>query len=438
MDFSSSNFILPGSAQDRLIQVRNTDGEVIHSISPCDVLRSYAFNNLLKLQTVNKIISIKFSTSVEANSALNIINDRMAEIIAIFPCQPMDDPTFTSANFLVPYSVQDRDVQIRNNSGDIVYVINPCDVRNTYALVNSLKIQTVTGNISVSFESSSEASAALSLLNDRIDNITNVFPCAEPVTSTYLPSTFLVPYSDSDNRIQIRNSSGSIVYTINHCDVSKTYVILDTLKIQTTNGLVSLKFDTSGDALSSLSLIEDRLSALKVTFPCLPIPDIIPPVPNSQSIFISDDFLLPYIDGERKVQVRNSLGIVTFSIDPCNVVLVHVREGSKVISLKSLGSENVMMIEFASNADALIGLNKLQERIDYIKDIYPCDGSAGFTFVQSSESDIWQINHRLNRRPSVFVMDGNYEEIEGLITNIDNNNTNIYFNTPVSGSAYLI
>jgi hypothetical protein len=395
-------------------------------------------NNLLKLQTVNEIISIKFASSSDAITALNMLNARMAEVIAIFPCQPLPDPTFTSSNFLMPYSAQDKEVQIRNNSGDIVYTINPCDIRNTYSLISSLKIQTLTGNISILFESTSEASSALSLLNTRIANIVSVFPCVEIVESTYLSSTFLVPYSSSDNRIQIRNTNGSIVYTIDHCNISKTYVVIDAIKIQTINGLISIKFATSDEALSGLSLLNTRLSNLKEDFPCEPIPEVVPEVVTYQSTFTSDTFLLPYVDGEKKVQIRNTFGITIFTIDPCNVVLIYIKDSGRFISLKSLASDNVMQIEFTSSSDASVALNKLQERIDYIKGIYPCNGSAGFTFVQFFVSDVWQINHRLNRRPTVFVMDGNYEEIEGLIRNIDNNNTNIYFNTPVSGSAYLI
>lgn len=438
MEFNSSNFIVPGSSQDRLVQIRNTDGDTIYSILPCDVTRSYAMNNLLKLQTVNEIISIKFSSPSDAITALNLLNARMAEIIAVFPCQPLPDPTFTSANFLMPYSTQDKEVQIRNNSGDVVYTINPCDIRNTYSLISSLKIQTSTGNISILFESSSEASSALSLLNGRIANIISVFPCESNMDSTYSSSTFLVPYSTSDNRIQIRDTNGSIVYTIDHCNISKTYTITDTIRIQTINGLISIKFATSDEALSGLELLNNRLSSLKESFPCEPIPVIVPEVVTYQSTFTSDTFLLPYVDGERKVQIRNTFGVNTFTIDPCNVVLVYIKDSGRFVSLKSLGSENILQIEFSSGSDASIALNKLQERIDYIKGIYPCNGSAGFTFIQSLASDVWYINHRLNRRPTVFVMDGNYEEIEGLIRNIDNNNTNIYFNTPVSGSAYLI
>ena len=62
-----------------------------------------------------------------------------------------------------------------------------------------------------------------------------------------------------------------------------------------------------------------------------------------------------------------------------------------------------------------------------------------FVFTQQIPNVLWAINHKLNRIPaSVRCANDAGETIVGEPINIDINNTNIIFSSPISGKAYLI
>ncbi|MDJ0577257.1 MAG: hypothetical protein QNJ65_19125 [Xenococcaceae cyanobacterium MO_234.B1] len=62
-----------------------------------------------------------------------------------------------------------------------------------------------------------------------------------------------------------------------------------------------------------------------------------------------------------------------------------------------------------------------------------------FTFTQTTNLATWLINHNLNKPcPFVTIKDDFGEIIIGDILTIDNNNLQIRFNQPTTGTAYLI
>jgi len=260
-------------------------------------------------------------------------------------------------------------------------------------------------------------------------------------------SNFLVPGSTQDRLLQIRNNLGEIIYSISPCDVSRTYVLNDSLKLKTVTGNLSIKFISPFDATLALEILDNRINEIKSIYPCdsiIPEP-YLPPTstPSSTSIFSSDTFLTPYATGEKKVQIRNTLGSAIFTIDPCNVVMIYAKEDSKFVSIKSVGSENIIKIDFISTTDAAIASNKLQSRIDYIKGIYPCGGGGfapgfeGLTFYQFTASATWSFIHPLGRTPSVSVYNFDGVEIGGLVKS-GYSVVDVYFNTGLTGSVYLI
>lgn len=62
---------------------------------------------------------------------------------------------------------------------------------------------------------------------------------------------------------------------------------------------------------------------------------------------------------------------------------------------------------------------------------------AYYMFIQPSASDVWTINHNLNKRPSVTVVNAAEEVVEGDIIYLSNNSVRVTFNAPLSGKAYL-
>lgn len=60
-----------------------------------------------------------------------------------------------------------------------------------------------------------------------------------------------------------------------------------------------------------------------------------------------------------------------------------------------------------------------------------------FQFTQNVASDVWEINHNLDKNPSVSVVDSAGTIIVGEVNYIDTNNLTITFQAAFSGKAYL-
>ena len=60
-----------------------------------------------------------------------------------------------------------------------------------------------------------------------------------------------------------------------------------------------------------------------------------------------------------------------------------------------------------------------------------------FEFTQGQPATIWNIQHNLNKFPSVSVINNNNVVINGEVTYIDKNNVQINFSAGFSGKAYL-
>ena len=65
------------------------------------------------------------------------------------------------------------------------------------------------------------------------------------------------------------------------------------------------------------------------------------------------------------------------------------------------------------------------------------DGDKTFEFSQTSPSALWEIQHQLNKFPSVMVVDSAGSVVVGDITYIDTNNITISFQSAFAGKAYL-
>lgn len=58
-----------------------------------------------------------------------------------------------------------------------------------------------------------------------------------------------------------------------------------------------------------------------------------------------------------------------------------------------------------------------------------------YTFIQQNPSKIWNVNHNLNKYPTVGIYDTAGTELMADITIIDKNNLQIMFENPVAGTA---
>jgi len=67
----------------------------------------------------------------------------------------------------------------------------------------------------------------------------------------------------------------------------------------------------------------------------------------------------------------------------------------------------------------------------------PVEGDKNFVFIQSVPSTVWNIEHNLNKFPSVSVVNINNIVMFGDVTYVDLNNLTIEFSAGFSGKAYM-
>ena len=67
----------------------------------------------------------------------------------------------------------------------------------------------------------------------------------------------------------------------------------------------------------------------------------------------------------------------------------------------------------------------------------PAGNSITYVHTQASPSTTWTINHNLNKKPSVTVVDSAETVVRGSVTYTDTNTLVLSFSAGFSGKAYL-
>lgn len=98
----------------------------------------------------------------------------------------------------------------------------------------------------------------------------------------------------------------------------------------------------------------------------------------------------------------------------------------KVVPVSDFASSSQLEEEIER---AKLSEEKLSERIKAIYNSY--------TYEQGQSSSTWQINHNLNKYPSVTVVDSAGDEILCDIKYINKNSCVLNFTAPFKGTAYL-
>lgn len=70
-------------------------------------------------------------------------------------------------------------------------------------------------------------------------------------------------------------------------------------------------------------------------------------------------------------------------------------------------------------------------------DIDPNTGDKNFVYTQAVASAVWEVQHDLDKYPSVSVVSDDNVQVFGEVTYIDLNNLTITFNGAFSGKAYM-
>lgn len=103
-------------------------------------------------------------------------------------------------------------------------------------------------------------------------------------------------------------------------------------------------------------------------------------------------------------------------------------------SLHICGKKDVKLAECSDCSELETKVNELDERVTALEQ----GGSdKHFVFNQSVPASTWNIEHGLEKYPSVTVVDSAGNEVVGDCEYIDDNNVVVTFSNAFSGKAYL-
>lgn len=123
-----------------------------------------------------------------------------------------------------------------------------------------------------------------------------------------------------------------------------------------------------------------------------------------------------------------------------------------MVKARLIKNETIIEIEVVSevkrvNVSSAKNHNSLYNR--YLPDQHPIDAITGLrealetgadkTYVheQGIASDTWEIQHNLNKYPSVTLVDSANTQFEAQVVYNDKNNCTVYMNGATKGKAYL-
>jgi len=91
-----------------------------------------------------------------------------------------------------------------------------------------------------------------------------------------------------------------------------------------------------------------------------------------------------------------------------------------------------MALTYITGNSTLQALKYYSIKIDDVE-----NGDKHFEFTQGVPSTLWQIQHNLDKLPSVTAVNINDVQVFGEVEYIDKNNLNVHFTAGFSGKAYL-
>lgn len=142
--------------------------------------------------------------------------------------------------------------------------------------------------------------------------------------------------------------------------------------------------------------------------------------------------------------VDTSVADVIFNLDPA----VNYTVGRPYTIIKETAANQLIVTPNGSetiNGQATITLvdegetlNIFTDGNNWFKYVYNVgSGDKTYTHTQASPSTTWNINHGLDKRSSVTIVDSANTVVYGDVSYVDNNNITITFNKAFSGKAYI-
>ena len=134
------------------------------------------------------------------------------------------------------------------------------------------------------------------------------------------------------------------------------------------------------------------------------------------------------------VQARTISGVTQIEIHP--------EEHTTKIAVRTESETSSVGVGTNIRHDTLVGRNIAnQHSIDSItglrETLNDIQGKETFVFEQGVASDTWEINHNLNKYPSVTLVDSANTQFVAQVVYTDKNNCVVYMNGATKGKAYL-
>ena len=164
-----------------------------------------------------------------------------------------------------------------------------------------------------------------------------------------------------------------------------------------------------------------------------------------------NSFLRKYSPNDKQVFIQDTNNRIRGKINPFRVV--HMYNDKNFVKVRLKASNNLMVLKFDTEGEAINALTKMQKAIDILKNktvdvpntikkyiadqIKDLGSDKYFMFRQQTPSNIWEVSHNLNKKSSVTITDDNMVSVEGEVIYIDNNNIEIRFNSNESGWVFL-
>lgn len=154
---------------------------------------------------------------------------------------------------------------------------------------------------------------------------------------------------------------------------------------------------------------------------------VLDPITREVELFVTNKNGLPkpiksYIDIKDYVKVGSDNAII-------------VDNNRLFVKKYKAGDDYINIVESPNNYTLTLNIDSIVA--DVVEIVEATVGDKNFEYDQGTPSQVWTINHSLNKKPSVTVLDTAGTDIEGQITIPDNNTVIIEFNFPFSGKAIL-
>ena len=212
----------------------------------------------------------------------------------IYPPQSVLGSTFDPNDLVVPYSHGDIMIKLQNTSNIVIYEFDPYRVSSLIIMGRFLNIRSNQKNyISIGFNTPSDAATALSNIESMIDLFKSLISPASPVIGitysiTYTPTnplevvptiseiltphtggsfdpnTFVVTYTDGDNRIKLQDRGNNVVFDINPNKVVFLTVSGRFLNISSESDRnLSIDFNSTSDAEIALNNLSNTIEIFR-------------------------------------------------------------------------------------------------------------------------------------------------------------------------------